>query len=71
METRIYLVTDKAGADKSGTGNARTGRFLVRAASQAQAVRHVVKARFACEVADQDVLVEALTAGLRVEVAGE
>ena len=61
MDTRIYLVTDTAGKSK----------FLVRAASQAQAVRHVVKARFACEVADQDVLVEALTAGLRVEVAGE
>ena len=37
--------------------------YLVRARSQSQAIRHVVADRFAARVADQETIVEMLTAG--------
>ena len=59
--TRIYIVT--AAED----GEAR----LVRAASPAQAIRHVARDRYKAHVAAQETLVEMLTAGDPVETAGE
>lgn len=59
--TRIYLVT--AATD----GEAR----LVRASSPAQAIRHVARERYRCNVAAQETLVEMLSAGDPVETAGE
>lgn len=56
---RIYVVQDNETNEKT----------LVRAANQAQAVRHVVKHRFAVELASQDVLVELLGIGETVETA--
>jgi hypothetical protein len=61
MTTRIYYVT--ASAD----GEAR----LVRAASPAQAIRHVALDRYRCRVARQETIVEMLSAGDPVETAGE
>ena len=55
--TRIYIVTD---------ANAKTPR-LVRAATPAGAIRHVVADMFLARPASQDVLVAALQAGLIVE----
>lgn len=43
--------------------------FLVKASTPAQAIRHVVKSQFTAEVASQDQLVAALTAGAVVELA--
>ena len=37
--------------------------YLVRARSQSQAIRHVVADQFAARVADQETIVEMLTAG--------
>ncbi len=54
--TRIYVVTDTE----------LQARQLVRASSQAQAVRHVTKSRFDVEVASQDDLVSLLGAGANV-----
>jgi hypothetical protein len=61
METRIYLVTHH-GAEEAE-------HFLVRAGSQAQAVRHVAKNRFDCRVAEQDDIVEHVGTGVKVQVA--
>lgn len=58
--TRIYLVT--AAAD----GEAR----LVRASTPAQAIRHVARDRYRCNVAAQETLVEMLSRGAKVETAG-
>ena len=59
MTTRIYLVTD-----------AETKRHrLIRAANQAQAIRHAAQTRFEIEVAGQDALVNLLTHGIPVELA--
>lgn len=57
--TRIYAVTNK-----------ETGfEHLVRAANQAQAIRHAARNQFAVEVATQDQLVELIAAGVKVEEA--
>lgn len=58
--TRIYLVKN--------TENG--GDHLVRAHNQAQAVRHVARKQFECEVASQDDLVELVASGVKVEDAG-
>ena len=59
MSTRIYLVTD------TETNEHR----LIRASSQAQAIRHAAQSRFDIEVAGQDDLVELLAGGKAVEDA--
>ena len=59
MSTRIYVVQDTETDEKA----------LVRAANQAQALRHVVKNRFAVGVASQDELVTLLEGGTTVETA--
>lgn len=59
MSTRIYLVTDQESKAKR----------LIRAASQAQAIRHAVASRFGAEVASQNDLVQLLAAGQAVESA--
>jgi hypothetical protein len=59
MSTRIYLVTDIE------TNKHR----LIRAANQAQAIRHAAQTRFDIEVAGQDDLVSLLTHGVPVELA--
>ena len=58
--TRIYTVTGTAGS---------TPR-LVRAATPSQAIRHVVLDQFTAEPAGQDVLVELVSHGVKVEAAG-
>lgn len=57
--TRIYVVR---GPNKSVA--------LVKAASQSQAVGHVVRNAYEAEVAEQDILVELASAGVKVETAG-
>lgn len=57
MATRIYVVRDNT------SGSPR----LVRAATQAQAIRHVVKDRFDVSVADQETLVSLMENGYKVE----
>ena len=60
MSTRIYVVTD-----------IESNRHrLVRAANQAQAMRHVAQACFDVEVASQDDLVKLLSSGHPIELAG-
>ena len=59
MSTRIYLVTDQESKAKR----------LIRAGSQAQAIRHAAQSRFAIEVASQNDLVQLLAAGQAVESA--
>ncbi len=59
MSARIYVVEDTETNEKA----------LVRAANQAQALRHVVKNRFAVGLAGQDALVELLESGTTVETA--
>lgn len=44
---------------------------LVRAPNAAQAIRHVVRGLFKAEVATQTQLVDLLTAGVKVEEAGD
>lgn len=63
--TRIYKIQD---ADSMADAGAYR---LVRAATPAQAVRHVTRERFIANVASQDDLVELLGHGLVVEVAGD
>ena len=60
MSSRIYLVTDR---------DTQTVR-LIRASSQAQAIRHAVAKRFNAEVASQDHIVLRMLAGDTVETAG-
>jgi hypothetical protein len=57
--TRIYVVR---GPNKAVA--------LVKASSQAQAVGHVVRNAYEAEVAEQDILVELASAGVKVELAG-
>lgn len=57
MSNRIYLVTDQQTQSKR----------LIRAASQAQAIRNAVQGRFDAAVASQDDLAELLPAGHAVE----
>jgi hypothetical protein len=59
-ETRIYTVSELA--DNGDT----TAQHLVRAASQAQAIRAVCSERFIAEVATQDELVSLAGAGKKV-----
>lgn len=59
-QTRIYIVRD---------GVATIG--LVRARSQAEALRHCTAGRFVAQVADQDQLIEAVGKGMTVEDAGQ
>ena len=58
--SRIYIVTD---------GIATIG--LVRARSQAEAIRHCTAGRFLATVADQDQLIAAIGKGITVENANE
>jgi hypothetical protein len=60
MSTRIYVVTDIES----------NHHRLVRAANQAQAMRHVAQACFDVEVASQDDLVSLLSSGHPIELAG-
>jgi hypothetical protein len=62
--TRIYVVT---AMDNDGN---TADEFLVKAASQAQAIRHVVGEMFHAEVAEQEDLVRLVGAGKKVGVAG-
>jgi hypothetical protein len=64
-DTRIYLVTQSTG---EGSG-AADSQHLVRAASQAQAIRHVVSDQFSADVATQDDLVTLLGRGVKVREA--
>lgn len=57
--TRIYVVR---GPNKSVA--------LVKAASQSQAVGHVVRNAYEAEVAEQEILVELVAGGTKVETAG-
>lgn len=60
MSQRIYRVI-----------NAETAaEHLVRASSQAQAIRHVVKETYRAAVAGQETIVELLTSGVKVQDAG-
>ena len=56
-KTRIYLVTDKSGA-----------QHLVEAISIAQAIRHVVKADYTCKPLSA---VEVAKCGLVLEIASD
>jgi hypothetical protein len=58
--TRIYLVTNSAGATR-----------LVKATVASQAITHVAKSAFSARVASQDDLVESLGKGIKVESYGE
>lgn len=58
--TRVYVV-------KEGDSGGR----LVEAASQAQAISHVVRGKYVATVATQGELVTLLGAGAKVEKAGE
>lgn len=60
MSTRIYLVTDRD----------TQAQRLIRATSQAQAIRHAVAKRFDAQVASQDHIVLRMLAGDTVETAG-
>lgn len=59
--SRIYTVAH------NDTGNA----YLVRAASQAQALAHVARSQYSTRVATQDDIVDAMRAGVAVEDAGK
>lgn len=61
MSTRIYVVSSKS--------NTAADR-LVKAATPAQALRHVASGLFEVEVASQDALVKLAGSGIQVEVAG-
>ena len=58
--TRIYIVTNSAGATR-----------LVKATVASQAITHVAKNAFTAKVASQDDLVQALSNGVKVETYGE
>lgn len=57
---RIYRVINTKTADE----------YLVRASSQAQAIRHVVADEYRAAVAGQETIVELLLAGAKVHDAG-
>jgi hypothetical protein len=61
MSSRIYLVTDRDTQAKR----------LIRAGTQAQAIRHAAQSRFEISVAGQDDLVELLASGQPVESASQ
>lgn len=60
-QKRIYIVTDKAAKVD----------FLIKATSQAQAVRHVARMQFDVSVASAVDVADKLTAGVKLEDAGE
>lgn len=60
-DTRIYVVHEPQEVD--------TPRRMVRAVSQAQALRHVAQTRFTVNVATQEELVSHLSAAGKVEDA--
>lgn len=60
MNQRIYRVINTETA----------AEYLVRAQSQAQAIRHVVKETYRAAVAAQETLVDLLSAGVKVQDAG-
>ena len=60
MTTRIYTVTHKI------AGNAR----LIRAHSQAQAMRYAAQSEYGIRVASQDDIVGMMSKGVAVESAG-
>ena len=60
MSLRIYRVINTETAAER----------LVRAQSQAQAIRHVVKETYRAAVAGQETIVELLTSGVKVQDAG-
>ena len=64
---RIYVVKREVDAGEDANAIVFT---LVRAASQAQAVGHVVRGRFSAEVATQDQLVGLVAKGCVVQEAG-
>jgi len=59
MSARIYTVTDTATEET----------FLIKANSQAQAVRHVASARYDCDVPSALEVAEKMAAGAVVEDA--
>ena len=61
MSSRIYLVTDRDTQAKR----------LIRAGTQAQAIRHAAQSRFEIAVAGQDDMVELLASGQPVESASQ
>ena len=61
--TTIYYITDNHDTDASPR--------LVEAASNAQAHRHVSRARFACRPAKPSDVAHAMTLGAKVEKAGD
>lgn len=60
-QKRIYIVTDKAAKVD----------FLIKATSPAQAVRHVARMQFDVSVASAVDVADKLTAGVKLEDAGE
>lgn len=62
MERRLYVVVENDGK--------AIVEKLVRAGSQAQAVSHVVKARFSAEAAKSDDVARLMAAGVTVQEAG-
>lgn len=62
-QTRIYVVTD------TDTDTDDSYKFLVRAASKAQAIAHLSK-RFSAEVASQEQLVKLMGGQVLIETAG-
>lgn len=62
---RIYVVTQATGEGDGSTDQ----QHLVRAGSQAQAIRHVVGNQFSAEVATQDDLVTLIGKGVKVREA--
>ena len=53
---RIYVVSDSAANKK----------YLVRAQSPASAIRAIVTPQFSAELADQDALIDLVSAGIKV-----
>ena len=63
MNTRIYIVT--------AIDDAKLKDRFIRAGSVAQATAHITKSMFTVRVAEPEELVDFLTAGGKVETAGE
>ena len=64
--TRVYLVSEfRSSLESVGTVH------LVRAVTPAQAIRHVARNRYQAEVAGQDELIQYVSAGVKVQTAGE
>lgn len=68
MATRIYTISRKKSPAEAPTN---TLPRLVRATSQAAAMRHVAAADYDIGVASQDELVDAMGAGVQVEDASQ